>query len=134
MRKILGTFAALVLSGAAAWAAPDRAALSYDENVVINTACGAMAKQNNATFQSCVLQQMDALRTHPSPDRSGLSAERTRVIDTYCGYLRRKDIGQYNECVTKMIGTPAAQSQPAATPAEGTSTSAAPATAEVPSS
>lgn len=134
MRKILGAFAALVLSGAAVWAAPDRSALSYDENVVINTTCGAMAKQNNATFQSCVLQQMEALRTHPSPDRAGLSAERTRVIETYCSYLRRKDIGQYNDCVTKMIGTPAAQSQPAATPAEGTSTSAAPAADAVPSS
>jgi hypothetical protein len=134
MRKILGAFAALVLGGAAAWAAPDRSALSYDENVVINTTCGAMAKQNNATFQSCVLQQMEALRTHPSPDRTGLSTERTRVIETYCSYLRRKDIGQYNDCVTKMIGTPAAQSQPAATPAEGTSTSAAPSADEVPSS
>ena len=133
MRKILGVFAALALCGSA-WAAPDRTALSYDENVVINTACGAIAKQNNATFQSCVLQQMEALRSHPSPDRSGLSAERTRVIETYCGYLRRKDIGQYNDCVTKMIGTPAAQSEPAAAPAEGTSTSAAPAADEVPSS
>ena len=133
MRKILGVFAALAICGSA-WAAPDRSALSYDENVVINTACSAVAKQNNAAFQSCVLQQMEALRTHPSPDRSGLSAERTRVIESYCGYLRRKDIGQYNDCVTKMIGTPAAQSQPPVAPAEGTSTSAAPAADEVPSS
>ena len=133
MRKILGVFAALTLCGSA-WAAPDRSALSYDENVVINTVCGTLAKQNNATFQSCVQQQMEALRTHPSPDRSGLTAERTRVIETYCGYLRRQDIGQYNGCVSKMIGTPAAQSQPAAAPMEGTSTSAAPAADEVPSS
>ena len=133
MRKILGVFAALAMCGSA-WAAPDRSALSYDENVVINTACSAIGKQNNGTFQSCILQQMEALRTHPTPDRSGLSAERVRVIETYCGYLRRKDIGQYNDCVTKMIGTPAAQSQPPAAPAEGTSTSAAPAADEAPSS
>jgi hypothetical protein len=132
MHKILGVFAAIAVSSAA-WAAPDRSALSYDENVVINTACGSIAKQNNASFQSCVLQQLEALRAHPSPDRSGLSAERTRVIETYCGYLRRKDIGQYNDCVTKMIGTPAAAgSEPAAAPAEA-ATSSVP-SAEVPSS
>ena len=131
MRKILGVFALFALSSAAC-AAPDRSVLSYDENVVINTACGSIAKNNNATFQSCVLQQMEALRTHPTPDRSGLSAERARVVETYCGYLRRQGIGLYNDCVTKMISTPAA---PTATePAEATSTSSVPSTPEVPSS
>jgi hypothetical protein len=133
MHKILGVFAVIALSGTA-WAAPDRSVLSYDENVVINTACGTISKQNNAAFQSCVLQQLDALRTHPTPDRSGLSPERARVVETYCGYLRRQGIGPYNDCVAKMIVTPAAQSEPAAAPAEGTSTSAAPAAGEVPSS
>jgi len=132
MRKILGVFAAIAFSGAA-WAAPDRSALSYDENVIINTVCGTIAKQNNGAFQSCVQQQLEALRTHPTPDRSALSPERSRVVETYCGYLRRQGIALYNDCVTKMIGTPAARSEPTA-PAEAKSTSSAPAADEVPSS
>jgi hypothetical protein len=132
MRKILGVFAAIAVSSAA-WAAPDRSALSYDENVIINTVCGQIAKQNNSAFQSCVQQQLEALRTHPTPDRSALSPQRTRVVETYCGYLRRQGIGLYNDCVTKMIGTPAAGSEPAAAPAEA-ATSSVPSATEVPSS
>jgi S1-C subfamily serine protease len=109
MRKIFGVFAALALSGGAGWAAPDRSALSYEENVIINTTCGTVAKQNNAAFQSCVLQQVAALRDHPSPDLSGVSAARTRAIDVYCGHFRRKGIAPYNDCVTKLLATLAAQ-------------------------
>ena len=117
MHKIIGVFAALALGSGAAWAAPDRSALSYEENVIINTACGTVAKQNNAAFQSCVLQQIAALRDHPSPDLSGVSAVRASAIDVYCGHFRRKGIAPYNDCVTKMLATLASQPEEA-TPSE----------------
>lgn len=98
--------APLLLQGAAAAEAPDRSGLSYDENVIVNTACFAAAQQGGHAYDDCVRAQLAALQVHPSPDRSGLSAALNKKIEQVCGYQRRIGIAEYNECVRKAIAAP----------------------------
>jgi hypothetical protein len=76
MRKMLAIFALLALARTAVAPPPDRSALSYEENVIIITACGNAAKQSNAAFQSCVSKQMGSLQDHLTPDLSALPGDR----------------------------------------------------------
>lgn len=101
MLVILGSFA---LAGAA-WAAdaPDRSALSYEENAIINDACSPALRQSVSAFHTCVARQVASLHDHPTPDRSGLSAARNRAIESGCGYLKYEGIGPYNDCVRKAM-------------------------------
>ena len=70
MRKMLGIVGSLVLCSAAAWgeteAPTDRSALSYDENVVINTVCAKAQKQGDKYLS--VLRRAAARRAQGSPD------------------------------------------------------------------
>lgn len=86
----------------------DRAALSYDENVIINTVCFDASQQGSGAYDRCVRGQIDALQAHPSPDRTGVSAAFNSEIERHCSYERHVNIGDYNECVKKIIATPAA--------------------------
>jgi hypothetical protein len=101
---------ATVLCGTA-FAAPslDRSSLSVDENVMINTICGAARAQGASAYDTCVAQQLQALKTHPSPDRSALSAARSKAIASACDYVRRVGIGEYNSCLTKVMASTAAR-------------------------
>jgi S1-C subfamily serine protease len=104
MRKMLGILGSFLLCGSAAAAGlPDRSTLSYDENVIINTACAAKGGDGAGAFDACVSRQLAELHDHPTPDRSGLSGSRLRKIEKFCGYLRREGIGQYNECYRKAM-------------------------------
>lgn len=96
----------ILLHAASAAEPPDRTALSYDENVSINTACFAASQRGTAAYDSCVRAQLAALQAHPSPDRSGLSAALNKEIDRQCGFQRRFGIGEYNECVKKVMAAP----------------------------
>jgi hypothetical protein len=95
----------LLALSAPAWAGDqtDRSRLSYDENAVINMACSKSSAQGGGAFNSCVAQQMVALRDHPTPDRSHVTPARNRAINEVCGYLRRQGIGPYNDCVAKAM-------------------------------
>ena len=106
MRKMLAVFGSFMLCGTAL-AAPDRSALSFEENTIINTACASTLSNGNSAFQSCVTEQIAALAQHPSPDRSGLSPTRARAVELECHYLRRRGIGAYNDCIAKAIAAPA---------------------------
>ncbi len=101
MLVILGSFA---LAGAA-WASdvPDRSALSYEENAIINQACSPALQQSVSAFHACVARQVASLKDHPTPDRSGLSVARNRAIENGCSYLKREGIGPYNDCVRKAM-------------------------------
>jgi S1-C subfamily serine protease len=105
--------APFLLQAAAASQAPDRSTLSYDENVIINTACFAAAQQGGSAYDGCVRAQLAALQAHPSPDRSGLSAALNQKIERSCAYQRRVGIAEYNDCVGKAMTTPAATAEAA---------------------
>src|SRR5271154_6371750 len=97
-------------------ALPDRSALSYEENVTINTACASALKRGDGAFNDCVSRQLGQLETHPSPDRSVLSAELNQAIESKCAYFRRSSIGDYNDCLKKAIEAPAEPTQAADEP------------------
>jgi S1-C subfamily serine protease len=105
MRHLLALVTATLLCGPAYAAAPplDRSALSFDENLIINTICGAARSQGASAYQACVGQQLAALQAHPSPDRSGLSAAQNKAVESTCDYVRRVSIGDYNECLRKTL-------------------------------
>jgi len=86
---------------------PDRATLSYDENVTINTVCFGPSQEGRSAYERCVETQITALQKHPSPDRSGLGAARNKQIEEICDYQRRVGIGEYNDCLRKAIAEPA---------------------------
>lgn len=97
----------------AAEAPVDRSALSYDENVTINTACFAASQQGKSAYDGCVRTQLAALKAHPSPDRSALSSATNRQIERDCTYQRRVGIGEYNECLKKALEKPVAGTEAA---------------------
>lgn len=97
-------------------ALPDRSALSYEENVTINTACASALKRGDGAFNDCVSRQLGQLQAHPSPDRSVLSAEVNQAIESKCAYFRRSSIGDYNDCLKKAIEAPAEPTQAADEP------------------
>jgi Trypsin-like peptidase domain len=108
MHKILAIAVLLALCAQARAADDlDRSKLSYDENAIINDVCSAALKQGVGSFNTCVTQQMAALRDHPTPDRSGLSPSRSRAIARTCSYLVREGIAQYNDCLRKAMAGPA---------------------------
>lgn len=94
-------------------ALPDRSALSYEENVTVNTACAGALKRGDGAFNDCVSRQLSQLESHPSPDRSALSAEQNQAIESKCSYYRRSNIGDYNDCLKKAMETPAQPEQTA---------------------
>ena len=98
--------AALACGSALADTLPDRSRLSYDENVIINSACFNDSRKGEGPFADCVGKQLAALVAHPTPDRSKLAPARLAEIDRNCGYLRRTGIGEYNECVKRTIAGP----------------------------
>ena len=104
MRHLL-VAAAIVAGLAQAQAAPtlDRSTLSIDENVMINTICGAARSQGGGAYDSCVGQPLAALAAHPSPDRSGLSATQNKAVGMSCDQFRRVGIGEFNECLSRAM-------------------------------
>ncbi len=111
MRKLLA-IAGFVVASNAAWAlAPDRTALSTDENATINTACAPMVSQGNDSFQVCVARQMAALGDHPTPDLTAVPPSRLQPIVQRCRYLRRTGIAPYNDCLKQAIASPTQQAE-----------------------
>ena len=103
--------ASLMICGSAMAAAPgpDRSSLSYEENVLINTACASVRARGDAAYYACVTKQVTALQAHPAPDRSGLTPAQNKAIEERCSYLRRTGVAQYYDCVSQaMAGVPAA--------------------------
>ena len=100
--------ASLMICGSAFAAppGPDRSNLSYEENVLINTACASVRVRGDAAYYACVTKQVAAMQTHHSPDRSGLTLEQNKVIDLRCHYLRRVDVGQYYDCLSQAMARP----------------------------
>ena len=101
--------ASLVISGTALAAAPgpDRSGLSYEENVLINTACASVRARGDAAYYGCVGKQVAALQEHPAPDRSALSPAQNKAVEDRCSYLRRTGVAQYYDCVTQAMAGPA---------------------------
>jgi hypothetical protein len=109
-RFALAIVAFLIAGGTAAAAPlPDRSGLSYDENVIINSACFKARQKNDGAFNDCVQKQIAALKAHPTPDRSALSAAQNRTIEDKCEFYRRVGIADYNDCVTAVMATQSAQ-------------------------
>jgi len=106
MRKMLAIIGIFAFSGTAWALAPNRSALSIEENDTINVACFAMIKDGNGAFQSCVARQMAALKQHPTPDLSSLPPSRLRLVAENCNYLRRAGIAQYNDCLKDALAKP----------------------------
>ena len=107
MHKILAIAVLLALCGAARAADDvDRSKLSYEENAIINDVCSTALKQGVGSFNTCVAQQVAALREHPTPDRSALSPSRSRAIARTCSYLVREGIAPYNDCLRKAMAGP----------------------------
>ena len=104
--------APFLLQAAAASQVPDRSALSYDENVIVNTACFAAAQQSSSAYDGCVRAQLAALQAHPRPTVPP-SAALNQKIERGCAYQRQVGIAEYNECVGKAMTTPAATAEAA---------------------
>ena len=101
--------ASLMICGTALAAVPgpDRSSLSYEENVLINTACSNLRPRGDSAYYACVSKQVAALQAHPSPDRSGLTAAQNKAIEVRCQYLKRAGVAQYYDCVSKAMAGPA---------------------------
>jgi S1-C subfamily serine protease len=108
--RALAILAASCLAVPALAGEPDRSSLSFEDNVTINTACHAAIAQGPDAFQTCVSQQVAALKDHPAPDRTSLTEARTRTIQDSCEYLRFQGVAPYNDCLT---GALASESSPA---------------------
>lgn len=90
----------------------DRADLSYEDNVTVNTACHDAFAKGAAAYQACVAAQLAALAAHPTPDRNGLSSGRAREIESDCAYLRRVGVAQYNDCLAREVAADPAPREP----------------------
>ncbi|MGH7126280.1 MAG: hypothetical protein ACREFI_18030, partial [Stellaceae bacterium] len=101
--------ASLMICGSAFAAAPgpDRSNLSYEENVLINTACASVRARGDGPYYGCVTKQVAALQAHPAPDRSGLTPAQNKAIEERCQYLKRSGVAQYYDCVTQAMAGPA---------------------------
>ncbi len=111
MKKMLpSALAALTVAGLSLAHAgePDRSALSYEDNVTINTACFDAHKQGDGAFDQCVEAQLAALKKHPAPNRAMLDARRARAIQEDCVGLRRDGVAPYNDCLTREVAAAAA--------------------------
>src|SRR5262249_30861991 len=106
-RPALVFFAVLMICGSAiAAAGPDLSHLSYDESVLINTACASVRARGDGPYYDCINKQVAALQAHPSPDRSRLTPAQNRSIEDRCKYLRRSGVAAYNDCVTAAMARP----------------------------
>jgi S1-C subfamily serine protease len=107
-RSALVLVASLLVCGSAmaASSGPDRSSLSYEENVLINTACASVRPKGDAAYNDCVSKQVAALQAHPSPDRSGLTQAQNRAIEERCRYLRRTGVAAYYDCISQAIAGP----------------------------
>jgi S1-C subfamily serine protease len=107
-RPALVFVASLMICGSAVAApGPDRSKLSYDENVLINTACASVRGRGDGAYNACIEKQVAALQAHPSPDRSALTPAQNQSIEERCKYLRRSGVAAYNDCVAQAIAGPA---------------------------
>jgi len=107
-RPALVFVASLMICGTAlASPGPDRSGLSYEENVLINTACASVRVRGDAAYYACVTKQVAALQAHPAPDRSGLTAAQNKAIEERCQYLKRSGVAQYYECISQAMAGPA---------------------------
>jgi len=105
--------AAASLGAARAADAPDqRATLSYEDNVTINTACFPTRGQGDGAYERCAKAQADAVAAHPAPDRSVISASQTQLVERDCRYLRTQGIAAYNDCLTKGVNKIVADAKP----------------------
>jgi len=107
-RSALVLVASLLVCGSAmaAPSGPDRSNLSYEENVLINTACANARPKGDGAYYDCVGKQVAALQAHPSPDRSGLTQAQNRAIEERCRYLRRTGVAAYYDCISQAIAEP----------------------------
>ncbi|HXP75793.1 MAG TPA: trypsin-like peptidase domain-containing protein [Stellaceae bacterium] len=107
-RPVLVFVASLAICGSALAASPgpDRSKLSYEENVLINTACASARPKGDGAYYDCVNKQVTALQAHPSPDRSGLTPAQNQAIEDRCRYLRRTGVAAYNDCVAQALAGP----------------------------
>jgi hypothetical protein len=98
----------LMITGTALAAAPgpDRSNLSYEENVLINTACASVRARGDAAYYGCVTKQVAAVQAHPAPDRSSLTFAQNKAIDDRCQYLRRVGVEQYYNCISQAMTGP----------------------------
>ena len=94
---------ALLFAGPALAGEPDRSALSYEDNVTVNTVCFAARKHGASDFERCVNAQIAALKAHPAPDRTTLSETQARAIERDCAWARRLGVAEYNDCLTKAV-------------------------------
>lgn len=101
--------ASVMICGSALAAAPgpDRSNLSYEENVLINTACASIRARGDSAYYACVSKQVAALQARPSPDRSALTPAQNKTIEERCQYLKRSGVAQYYDCVTEAMAGPA---------------------------
>src|SRR5271169_5574206 len=107
-RPALVFVASLMICGTAlASPGPDRSALSYEENVLINTACASTRPKGDSAYYACVSKQVAALQAHPAPDRSGLTAAQNKAVEERCQYLRRSGVAQYYDCISQAMAGPA---------------------------
>jgi S1-C subfamily serine protease len=104
--RTAAALAACLLSAPALAALPDRSALSFEDNVTINTACFTAHAKGDGAFAACVKTQLGAVAAHPAPDRTTLDGSRVQAIEANCAYLRRVGLAEYNDCLSK--GTAAA--------------------------
>jgi S1-C subfamily serine protease len=109
--------ASLMICGSAFAASPgpDRSNLSYEENVLINTACASMRPRGDGAYYACVGKQMAALQAHPAPDRSSLTPAQNKTIEERCQYLRRTGVAQYYDCVSQVMAAPTAAAEEGST-------------------
>ena len=106
-RPALVFVASLMICGSAIAApGPDRSKLSYDENVLINTACAGSRSRGDGAYYDCISKQVAALQAHPSPDRSALTPAQNRAIEDRCKYLRRTGVAAYNDCIAQALAGP----------------------------
>jgi S1-C subfamily serine protease len=107
-RSALVLLASFLVCGSAMAAStgPDRSTLSYEENVLINTACAGARAKGDSAYYDCVNKQVTALQAHPSPDRSGLTQAQNQAIEDRCRYLRRTGVAPYYDCVAQALAGP----------------------------
>ena len=105
LRQLIAIAALCALSrGAfASDASLDRAALSYDENVIVNTVCAAADHRSKSAYDDCVRTQLEALKKHPSPDRSALSPQANMAIEHQCSDFRNSGFAEYNGCLVRAM-------------------------------
>jgi S1-C subfamily serine protease len=99
--RIAAALAACLLGAPALAALPDRSALSFEDNVTINTACFTAHAKGESAFAACVKTQLGAVAAHPAPDRTALAGSRVQTIEANCAYLRRVGLAEYNDCLSK---------------------------------